>query len=126
MQLEGTEPCRGELVGLFGRASDERPAVGGGRAAVHAPSARGARERGVHRADDGDEPAVDIEARDLRPATFDLERDSRTGLGNTRSRLERLYGRSAQLRVSPREGGGTVADILVPARAMVVATEATA
>jgi LytS/YehU family sensor histidine kinase len=60
------------------------------------------------------------------PATFDLERDSRTGLGNTRSRLERLYGRSAQLRVSPREGGGTVADILVPARAMVVATEATA
>ncbi|HEY1305516.1 MAG TPA: histidine kinase [Vicinamibacterales bacterium] len=58
--------------------------------------------------------------------TFDLERDARTGLGNTRSRLERLYGRAAQLRVAARDGGGTVAAIVVPARAMVVQTEATA
>jgi len=61
------------------------------------------------------------------PPTFDLERDARTGLGNTRSRLERLYGRAGQLRVSAREGGGTVADILVPARAIAVQqTEASA
>jgi sensor histidine kinase YesM len=59
------------------------------------------------------------------PAGFELARDAGTGLGNTRSRLDRLYGRSARLDVAARDGGGTVADIVVPARAMAEA-EATA
>lgn len=45
---------------------------------------------------------------------FDLQRDARTGLGNTRSRLERLYGASARVTIERQPGGGTRASLLVP------------
>lgn len=46
---------------------------------------------------------------------FNLDRDARTGLANTRSRLRRLYGRSAHLDVRSRREGGVVADVFIPA-----------
>lgn len=50
------------------------------------------------------------------PAGFVLERDAGTGLRNTRSRLERLHGRFGRLTIGPRDGGGTVATLVVPLR----------
>jgi two-component system LytT family sensor kinase len=38
------------------------------------------------------------------------------GLGNTRQRLEHLYGRHQRLTIEAREGGGTRVDIALPAR----------
>ena len=39
------------------------------------------------------------------------------GLGNTRARLEMLFGKAARLELSPREGGGTRAELRFPFRA---------
>jgi LytS/YehU family sensor histidine kinase len=47
-------------------------------------------------------------------AGFDLSRDAGTGLGNTRARLEHLYGARARLDVRPAPDGGTVAEIVMP------------
>ncbi|MDR1990963.1 MAG: histidine kinase [Acidobacteriaceae bacterium] len=49
------------------------------------------------------------------PSGFDVVRDARTGLGNTRLRLRRLYGAHADLVLRPRAEGGVVADIVIPA-----------
>lgn len=49
------------------------------------------------------------------PEDFELERDVGVGLGNTRSRIRRLYGDQATLLVRPRERGGTIASITLPA-----------
>lgn len=38
------------------------------------------------------------------------------GLGNTRARLEMLFGQSARMQLSPREGGGTRAELCFPFR----------
>ncbi len=48
------------------------------------------------------------------PAGFDLSRDAGTGLSNTTSRLRQLYGALASFGVRPAEGGGTVAEVLLP------------
>jgi hypothetical protein len=52
----------------------------------------------------------------LKPG-FDIGRDARTGIGNTRSRLERLYGAAARLDLSAGPTGGTVARIVLPVSA---------
>lgn len=48
------------------------------------------------------------------PPGFDLDRHAGTGLRNTRSRLDRLHGRSAWLTVAGREGGGTFVEVVLP------------
>lgn len=48
------------------------------------------------------------------PPGFDVTRDARTGLGNVRSRLARLYGAHARLAIEPQAGGGTRATLVVP------------
>jgi two-component system, LytTR family, sensor kinase len=48
------------------------------------------------------------------PAGFDLSRDAGTGLSNTTLRLRQLYGALASFGVRPAEGGGTVAEVLLP------------
>ena len=48
------------------------------------------------------------------PAGFDLSRDAGTGLRNTRSRLERLYGQAATIAVGPNTGGGTIVEVTLP------------
>jgi two-component system, LytTR family, sensor kinase len=48
------------------------------------------------------------------PAGFELAHDAGTGLRNTASRLTQLYGAQARFAVSPRDGGGTVADVILP------------
>jgi LytS/YehU family sensor histidine kinase len=48
------------------------------------------------------------------PPDFDLTRHAGTGLGNARSRLQRLYDGAAQLRLEPAENGGTIAHIRLP------------
>ena len=47
---------------------------------------------------------------------FDLTRDAGLGLENTRDRLSELYGDRAELSLAAREGGGTVATVLLPIR----------
>ena len=49
----------------------------------------------------------------LRPG-FDLNRDAGTGLRNTRSRLERLYGQAATLIVRPNAAGGAIVELTLP------------
>jgi LytS/YehU family sensor histidine kinase len=49
----------------------------------------------------------------LRPG-FDLNRDAGTGLRNTRSRLERLYGQAATLIVRPNTAGGAIVELTLP------------
>jgi two-component system, LytTR family, sensor kinase len=49
------------------------------------------------------------------PAGFDSSRDAGTGLSNTASRLKQLYGPDASLEIRPNAGGGTVAEVIVPA-----------
>jgi LytS/YehU family sensor histidine kinase len=39
------------------------------------------------------------------------------GLGNTRARLEKLFGGAASLQIQAREGGGTRVDLRVPFQA---------
>jgi sensor histidine kinase YesM len=56
------------------------------------------------------------------PPGFSLEQDAHIGLGNIRSRLQRLYGGGARLTVSARPGGGAVTDVYVPARSEVAAS----
>jgi signal transduction histidine kinase len=46
---------------------------------------------------------------------FDLAQDSRTGLGNTRARLLHFYGPRAELALRREPGGGTLAEIVMPA-----------
>jgi hypothetical protein len=48
---------------------------------------------------------------------FDIVRDARTGLGNTRSRLERLYGPAGRLELTAGVAGGAVARVVVPVSA---------
>jgi LytS/YehU family sensor histidine kinase len=48
------------------------------------------------------------------PRGFDLARDAGTGLSNTASRLKQLYGPLASFGVVPRDGGGTVAEVILP------------
>ena len=43
------------------------------------------------------------------------------GLGNTRSRLEQLYGEAARLELLPRPGGGAIARLTLPLGAPVTA-----
>ena len=50
-------------------------------------------------------------------AGFTLERDAGVGLRNIRSRLERLYGPAARFSVRARAGGGTIAEVFMPAAA---------
>jgi signal transduction histidine kinase len=47
---------------------------------------------------------------------FSLDRDARTGLGNIRARLQRLYGPGALLTVAARPGGGAITEVRVPRR----------
>ncbi len=49
------------------------------------------------------------------PETFDIETHAGVGLGNLRSRLQRMYGGDASLALERRGGGGTVALLSVPA-----------
>ena len=49
------------------------------------------------------------------PAGFDQSRDAGTGLRNTRSRLERLYGSAAALVVRPNAPAGTIVELILPA-----------
>ena len=46
---------------------------------------------------------------------FDLSRDAGTGLRNIRGRLQQLFGSSAWLTVEPRDGGGTIVEVAIPA-----------
>jgi LytS/YehU family sensor histidine kinase len=48
------------------------------------------------------------------PAGFDLSRDAGTGLRNTRSRLERLYGQAATVTIGPNAGGGAIVEVSLP------------
>ena len=48
------------------------------------------------------------------PAGFDLGRNAGTGLTNTASRLQQLYGAKASFDVRPAVGGGTVSEVLLP------------
>ncbi|MGE0594615.1 MAG: sensor histidine kinase [Vicinamibacterales bacterium] len=50
------------------------------------------------------------------PPDFTLHRSAGTGLRNTMSRIERLFGRAARLTVVPQPGGGTLASVLLPAQ----------
>lgn len=50
------------------------------------------------------------------PAGFTLERDAGTGLGNIRSRLQRLFGSAAMLRVESGRAGGTEVSVWLPLR----------
>ena len=54
----------------------------------------------------------------LRP-DFDLARDAGTGLRNIPSRLQQLYGDLAAFGIRPGERGGTVVDVILPARPVV-------
>ena len=47
-------------------------------------------------------------------AGFELSRDAGTGLSNTVSRMHQLYGSRASFGIAPAEGGGTVAEVLLP------------
>ncbi|MGE3519927.1 MAG: sensor histidine kinase [Vicinamibacterales bacterium] len=49
------------------------------------------------------------------PAGFSLARDAGTGLRNIELRLSQLYGPAANLSLTARDGGGTVATVLIPA-----------
>lgn len=49
------------------------------------------------------------------PEAFDIERDAGVGVGNLRSRLNRMYGGRAELSLERRNGGGTVALLTIPA-----------
>ena len=49
------------------------------------------------------------------PHGFDPSRDAGTGLRNTRSRIERLYGSAAALVVRPHAPAGTIAELILPA-----------
>jgi len=49
------------------------------------------------------------------PAGFDAARDAGTGLRNTRSRIERLYGSAAALVVRPNVPAGTIVELRLPA-----------
>jgi signal transduction histidine kinase len=55
------------------------------------------------------------------PPGFSLEHDAHTGLGNIRSRLQRLYGAEARLTVGARPGGGVVTEVSIPRRPEVAA-----
>lgn len=46
---------------------------------------------------------------------FDLDRDAGVGLGNTRSRIEQLYGGDASFEIEPRPNGGTAVTLSLPA-----------
>jgi two-component system LytT family sensor kinase len=48
------------------------------------------------------------------PAGFQLPRDAGTGLSNTASRLQQLYGAKASFDVRPNAGGGTAAEVVLP------------
>jgi signal transduction histidine kinase len=50
-------------------------------------------------------------------AGFDLSTDAGTGLGNTRARLDHLYGSRAEFTLRAAPGGGTVAAITLPVTA---------
>ena len=49
------------------------------------------------------------------PPGFDPSRDAGTGLRNTRSRIERLYGSAAALVVRPNAPAGTIVELILPA-----------
>jgi two-component system LytT family sensor kinase len=49
------------------------------------------------------------------PAGFDAARDAGTGLRNTRSRIERLYGTTAAFTVRPNVPAGTIVELRLPA-----------
>jgi LytS/YehU family sensor histidine kinase len=49
------------------------------------------------------------------PPNFDLQRHAGTGLRNTSSRLNRLYGAAAQLTVKANASGGTTVELMLPA-----------
>lgn len=86
-----------------------RHAVGGQEAPVHV-HVNGNLEDGILRlrvADDG--PGL--------PAGWALERDAGVGLRNTRERLDRIYGVSAQIRVMALATGGVEAIVTLPFRA---------
>jgi LytS/YehU family sensor histidine kinase len=48
------------------------------------------------------------------PAGFTVNGNARTGLGNTRARLDRLYGAAARLDVRANGAGETIADVFLP------------
>jgi sensor histidine kinase YesM len=56
------------------------------------------------------------------PAGFDLSRDAGTGLSNTRSRLERLYGQAATITIGPNPGGGAIVELVLPSTGIAQAT----
>jgi len=56
---------------------------------------------------------VSDDGRGLRP-DFDLQRHAGTGLRNTSSRLNRLYGAAAQLTVKGNVSGGTTVELTLP------------
>ena len=56
------------------------------------------------------------------PPGFSLEHDAHIGLGNIRSRLQRLYVPAARLRVSARPGGGAITEVSIPRRSEVAAS----
>jgi signal transduction histidine kinase len=60
------------------------------------------------------------------PAGFERSRDAGTGLNNTASRLQQLYGPAASLHVVPAEGGGTVAEVVLPRTPAVAPVRTTA
>jgi two-component system, LytTR family, sensor kinase len=52
------------------------------------------------------------------PPGFDISRDAGTGLGNTRSRIRRLYGNAATLTVRPNASAGTTVELIFPSTAI--------
>jgi signal transduction histidine kinase len=58
------------------------------------------------------------------PPGFDLERDAGTGLGNTRARIQRLYGNGASLALGSPPGGGTTVELSLPRAPLVAALSA--
>ncbi len=65
---------------------------------------------------DGDRLRVEVSDDGVGlPPDFDPEKHQGTGLGNTRSRLQQLYGEDAALTVRGREAGGVIATVWLPA-----------
>ena len=58
------------------------------------------------------------------PPGFDLARDAGTGLGNTRARIQRLYGEGASLVLGSQPGGGTSVELILPRAPLVAALSA--
>jgi hypothetical protein len=51
------------------------------------------------------------------PPAFDVARDARTGLSNTHSRLQQIYGTAASFDVRAGDVAGTIVEMMFPVTA---------